>query len=352
MVDFAGWLMPVQYASIVEEHQATRNAIGLFDVSHMGRINFTGAGACDFLNRIVTRDVKSLTRGQVRYALVTNDEGGILDDVLVYHLAEGGDGESYYQLVVNASNREKILDWLKTQKPDRNAVTLEDRTLATAMIAIQGPKAISAIGPLSSVDPTSLKYYTAIETTIGGAPGILGRTGYTGEDGWEIVVPSEAAVTIWNSLLENGAAVGAKAAGLGSRDTLRLEAAMPLYGHELNEQINPIEAGLGFAVNLEGRTFPGIDVLKQAKANANLKRRVGLELSGKRVPREHYNVLANDKVVGEVTSGTFSPTFDRPLAMAYVQPQYSEPGTDLFIDIRGKQEPAKVVKLPFYKRAK
>ena len=352
MVDFAGWLMPVQYSSIVEEHLATRHAVGLFDVSHMGRINFSGSGACDFLNRIVTRDVKALSCGQVRYALVTNENGGILDDVLVYHLAQAGEGESYYQLVVNASNREKILAWIKTQKPDASTVKIEDRTLATAMIAVQGPLAIQAIGPLSSVDPTTLKYYTATEAKIGGAAGLLGRTGYTGEDGWEIVVPSEAAVSIWCSLLENGAEAGAKAAGLGCRDTLRLEAGMPLYGHELNEQINPYEAGLGFAVSLEGRTFPGIEVLKRSKANPNLRRRVGLVLSGKRVPREHYDVLADGNIVGEVTSGTFSPTFQHPIAMAYVDSNSSEPGSELSVDIRGKQEPAVVVKLPFYKRAK
>ena len=352
MVDFAGWLMPVQYASIVEEHQATRQAIGLFDVSHMGRINFSGPGAADFLDRLVTRDVKSLARGQVRYALVTNEAGGILDDVLVYHLAAGtlgvAYGESYYQLVVNASNRAQILDWIESQKPDRNSVKIQDRTLETAMIAVQGPKAIEAVKPLSSVDPASLKYYTATEAKLAGVPGIIGRTGYTGEDGWELIVPANVAVDIWKSLVERGA----QPAGLGCRDTLRLEAGMPLYGHELNEGINPYQAGLGFAVNLEGRQFPGRDSLARFATDANQPKRIGLELIGKRVPREHFGVFAGDTQIGEVTSGTFSPTLQRPIAMAYVAPKFAEPGAELTIDIRGKREPARVVKLPFYKRNK
>lgn len=352
MVDFAGWLMPVQYASIIEEHQATRQAIGLFDVSHMGRINFRGAGAKDFLNRLVTRDVQTLAPGQVRYALVTNDAGGILDDVLVYHLTDASSGESYYQLVVNASNREKILAWIDEQSPDREAVSMVDRTLSTAMIAVQGPRAIEAMGLISSIEPTSLKYYTAIEARLAGVPGLLGRTGYTGEDGWEIVVPAEIAVDVWNSLLKHGAAAGARPAGLGCRDTLRLEAAMPLYGHELNEEINPFQAGLGFAVNLEDRRFPGRDALVGLRDDPQQPRRIGLELTSKRVPREHYEVFSGDKLAGEITSGTFSPTLDRPIAMAYVTPEFAAPGTELQIDVRGKREPARVVKLPFYKRAK
>jgi aminomethyltransferase len=344
MVDFAGWLMPVQYTSIVEEHLATRKAVGLFDVSHMGRINFSGPGAAEFLDRLVTRNVQSLAPGQVRYALVTNNAGGILDDVLVYRLAER------FQLVVNASNREKILTWIEAQEPDRSRVNIEDRTTATAMIAVQGPRAIEAVKPLSAVDPTTLKYYTAVETTLGGVPGILGRTGYTGEDGWELVVPANAAVDVWTSLLKHATSAGAKPAGLGCRDTLRLEAAMPLYGHELNEQINPYQAGLGFAVNLEGRKFPGCEALAKLRDAAQPKR-VGLELSGKRVPREHYAVLIDGKQIGEVTSGTFSPTFERPIAMAYVSPDLANIGTTVMVDIRGKQEAARLVKLPFYKRA-
>ena len=348
MVDFAGWLMPVQYSSIVQEHQATRRAVGLFDVSHMGRLKFSGSGACDFLDRLVTRDVKSLARGQVRYALVTNHDGGVLDDVLVYHLAEHAYGESYYQLVVNAGNRPKILDWIEQQEPDRDSVTIQDRTLETAMLAVQGPQAIHSVRPLSSVDPAALLYFSAIEAKLGGVPGILGRTGYTGEDGWELIVPADAAVDIWKSLIDRGA----QPAGLGCRDTLRLEAAMPLYGHELNDGVNPYQAGLGFAVNLDGRLFPGRDALAKIRSDPNQPKRVGLELSGKRVPREHCGVLAGDEPAGIVTSGTFSPTRERPIAMAYVNAKFAKPDTELMVDIRGKREPARVVKLPFYKRAK
>jgi aminomethyltransferase len=349
MVDFAGWSMPVQYGSIVEEHQATRQKATLFDVSHMGRLRLDGPCAAAFLDRLLTRKVAGMGPGKIRYSLVCNESGGILDDVLVYHLDEHGGGP-YHLLVVNASNREKILGWLRSHLKSSDEVTLTDRTFETAMIAVQGPAALRIAEPLVGTDLGGLGYYTGCETTIAGRSAIASRTGYTGEDGCELIVPADAAVEVWEKILAHGQAAGAMAAGLGARDTLRLEAAMPLYGHELSESINPLQAGLGFAVNLEGREFIGRAALVAAKANKEQPVRVGIELAGRRAPREHYAVLADGQPVGEVTSGTFSPTLQKPIGMAYVRPEFSAPGTELAVDIRGAAENARVVKLPFYSR--
>ena len=349
LVDFAGWHMPVQYKSIVEEHNATRSAAGAFDVSHMGRIRFDGPGSAPFLDRLLTRKVVGMGPGKIRYSLVCNEAGGILDDVLVYHLEAFGGG-LYHMLVVNASNREKILAWLKAQKKSMDDVNVRDRTAETAMIAIQGPRALRIMEPLVGADVGGLAYYTGVETTICRQPGIVSRTGYTGEDGCEVIVPAAAAEEIWERIFAAGKEHGIAAVGLGARDTLRLEAAMPLYGHELSEQINPFQAGLAFAVNLEGREFVGKGAIAPKKSDPQQPQRVGLELSGRRAAREHYTVhLANEKI-GEVTSGTFSPTLQKPIAMAYVRPAAAKVGTELTVDIRGTQEPAKVVPLPFYKR--
>jgi aminomethyltransferase len=350
MVDFAGWSMPVQYGSIVAEHQAARQAAGLFDVSHMGRLRLDGAGGGAFLDRVLTRKIAGMSPGKIRYSLVCNESGGILDDVLAYHFL-GTDVGSYHMLVVNASNREKIVGWLLSHLRASDEVTLTDRTTQTAMIAVQGPKAIACVQPLMDIDIARLAYYTGTEATIAGQRGIISRTGYTGEDGCELIVPTAAAVGVWEQVLANGKDAGAMAVGLGARDTLRLEAAMPLYGHELTEQINPIQAGLGFAVNLEGREFIGREAIASARQNLQQPVRVGLTLAGKRAAREHYPVLAGGQAAGEVTSGTFSPTLQQPIAMAYVLPKYAGVGTELKVDIRGSAEQARVVKLPFYSRS-
>ncbi len=346
MVDFAGWSMPVQYASIVAEHQATRTVAGLFDISHMGRLRFSGPDAGSWLDHLVTRPASKLEPGQIIYAFVTNEAGGILDDVLVYRLTEGS-GQSYFLMVVNASNRQKIVEWIEQHRGDFDA-DFQDLTLDTAMIAVQGPQALKFAQPLIATDMSRMKYYTGAETRIGVAQGMVSRTGYTGEDGCELIVDSAHAQEIWNQLV----AAGATPAGLGCRDTLRLEADMPLYGHELNETTNPFQAGLGFAVELEGAEFPGARALRQVLQLPSSTARVGLELAGKRVPREGFSVInpANQQAVGHVTSGTFSPTFEKPLAMAYVESSVAAPGTPLLVDIRGRAETAVVVKLPFYRR--
>ena len=349
MVDFAGWSMPIQYGSIVAEHRATRTAVGLFDVSHMARLRFEGSGAEEFLDHLVTRRIAGMEVGQVRYALVTNHEGGIVDDVLVYRLAAADSGEPYFQMVVNSSNRRKIVTWIDANLAGREDVQFFDRTHETGMIAVQGPKALDGLRPHASNDPGALRYYHAVEAEVADAPAILSRTGYTGEDGWEVMLPADASVALWERLVDAGAGLGVQAAGLGARDTLRLEAAMHLYGHELNEDIDPFQAGLDFAVDLEGRSFPGYEALVAAKRNPDRPKRVGLESAG-RIARERDEVLAGGESVGQVTSGTFSPTLERPIAMAYVQPRVAVVGQELEIVIRGKAQGARVVPLPFYRR--
>jgi len=351
MVDFAGWRMPVQYESIVAEHHAVRSNVGLFDVSHMGRLRFQGNGAADFLDRLLTRGTRGMKLGSVRYSLVCNEAGGILDDVLVYHL-ESPTGGRYFLLVVNASNREKIVAGIEKQLADFGGdVEVLDRTLDTAMIAVQGPQAGAVVQPLVECDLAELGYYKAKVSKHLGRPCTVSRTGYTGEDGFELIVRGEDAIATWNNLMLAGRDRGVRPCGLGARDTLRLEAAMPLYGHELSESITPVQAGLDFAVKTEGREFIGRDALIEAAARRDsLPCRVGLEVEGRRAPREEYQVLAGEEPVGRVTSGTHSPTLGKPIAMAYVARSHAEPGTSVEVDIRGRPAPAKVVKLPFYRR--
>ncbi len=351
MVDFAGWSMPVQYTSIGEEHNATRNAVGVFDISHMGRLRFSGPNVGQFLDSIVTRRVIDLKPTQIRYGLVCNEDGGILDDVLVY----GGslDGTQPYSMVVNAGNREKIIEWLNLHAAETK-VSVADDTHRTAMIAVQGPNAIALIQPLVELPSpiAHVRYYNYADGKFEGAPVLISRTGYTGEDGVEIICDADQAPKIWEHLFEEAEKRGGKACGLGARDTLRLEAAMPLYGHELSEAINPLQAGLKFAVNLGGREFIGSKALERLAQDQTQPVRVGLQLDGKRVPRQGCTVLQSEEAVGEVTSGTFSPTFQRPIAMAYVKPTAKATGTQLSVDIRGTRHPAIVVPLPFYQRGK
>lgn len=341
MVEFGGWEMPIQYQGIPDEHQIVRNEVGLFDVSHMARLNFAGEGALDLLQHVCSNDAASMKDFQVRYNLICNENGGILDDVLVYRWPYG------WSMVVNASNRQKILDWLEKHKDTRN-VEIEDRTLETCMIAVQGPQAIEICKELVDTNVSELKYYFAAPTQYQGQACIVSRTGYTGEDGLEIIVGNDQAVTLWEDLIERGG----KACGLGARDTLRLEAGMPLYGHELTEEIDPFQAGLQWAVKLSKGDWLSREALEKRKEQDDLRQRIGLELGGRRIAREGTNVVHDGKTVGVVTSGTFSPTLQKSIAMAYVDADCTEVGTQLSVDLRGKEEPATVVKLPFYKRPK
>ncbi|QEG23805.1 glycine cleavage system aminomethyltransferase GcvT [Mariniblastus fucicola] len=349
MVDFAGWSMPVQYGSIVEEHHQTRNAFGLFDVSHMGRLYFSGSEVGAFLDSLTTRRVSGIDAGKIRYSLMTNEAGCILDDVLVYRLADS-DEQPFYMMVVNASNRTKIVEWLKSNLPQGCDIEIDDRTESTAMIAVQGPKANEAVTKIASLNPDTLSYYTGVVAKIGDAEVIISRTGYTGEDGCELIVPGDAAVSIWSQLIELGKAVGGGASGLASRDSLRLEAAMPLYGHELTEDINAAQADLKFAINVKDREFIGRSAILAARKDESLRKRVGFVLKGKRAARENCPVVVDGNVVGEVTSGAFAPTVQNSISMGYVDPAFAEPGTKVQFDIRGKFHDGEVVQLPFYKR--
>jgi aminomethyltransferase len=341
MVDFAGWDMPVQYTSIVEEHQAVRMAAGVFDISHMGRLWLQGPDALNLVQRIYTNNAATLREGQVRYGLICNESGGILDDVLVYGWNDG------YGMVVNASNRQKIVTWIARNQSGLE-VQVQDTTLESCMIAVQGPLAVEFCRGLTPTDVASLPYYFATRTTSKPRNCVVSRTGYTGEDGYEFMVSAEQGRQLWEELLGRGA----KPCGLGARDTLRLEAAMPLYGHELNEQTDPFQAGLAWAVKLDKGDFIGRDALLRRRHEPNLAQRVGLELEGRRIAREGAAVLQDGEPVGRVTSGTFAPTLNKAIAMAYVKPAHAQVGTTCAVDVRGKPEQARVVPLPFYRRKK
>ena len=340
VVPFGGWAMPVQYSGIVAEHKTVRTAAGLFDISHMARVSFGGPDALKLLERVFTNSVAGMKDGQVRYGLVCNEAGGILDDILVYRWPYG------YAAVINAGNREKILDWLKQHSAGLD-VQIMDQTFDTTMVAVQGPKAVALCTGMFEADPASLKYYFALPTRYQGKNCVVSRTGYTGEDGFEIMVPNDLGVTLWEDLIQRGAVP----CGLGARDTLRLEAAMPLYGHELNENINPIQAGLGWAVKLDKGEFIGRTAIQ--KAVQTLPVRVGLEIDGKRAAREGSELFGFDNErIGVVTSGSFCPWLEKSLAMGYVSPSFANPGAALDVDIRGTRTAATVVPLPFYKRPK
>ena len=348
MVEFAGWSMPVQYSSIIDEHHQTRNTFGIFDVSHMGRIYFSGSGVDVFLDTLTTRRVAGVECGKIRYSLITNESGGILDDVLVYHLPDTV-GEPFHMMVVNASNRTKIFSWIESHL-GQTGIKLKDRTEDTAMIAVQGPLANQAVKKLTRIDPDSLAYYAGTTTRMCGVDVVISRTGYTGEDGCEIIVENEYANRIWFEMIALGQIVGGGASGLASRDTLRLEAGMPLYGHELTEDINPAQTDLNFAIQMKDRKFIGRSAILAARKDDTLRLRSGLELEGRRAARENCQVYHGDQIVGVVTSGTYAPTLEKSLSMAYIDREFTGIGTELTVDIRGKSHAAKVVEVPFYRR--
>ena len=345
MVEFAGFMMPVQFTSIIQEHQTTRSFAGMADISHMGRLRFEGPGAAVFLAELLTRRVADMVFGQIRYSLVTNEQGGILDDVLVgyYHNEYG---QPFYLLVVNASNREKIVRWIHQHlTPERanrpgNEIIFTDVSRLWAMFAIQGPRAIDLLQPFVDVDLFSMKYYRGelvrlLHPAAQRQGGIISRTGYTGEDGFELEHGRRHRLGHLGGIVGGRRAHGRHAHRAWRRDTLRLEAGMPLYGHELSEEIHPFQAGLGYACHLVGYDFPGRDALVKIEKEPLRLTRIGLELSERRVPRQGCPILAESRRIGEVTSGTFSPTLQKPIAMGYVPPEFAALGTELQIDIRG-----------------
>lgn len=355
-VDFAGWEMPILYRSIHEEHHQVRSSGGLFDVSHMGRIKITGRNARKFIERLVTRRVTDMAENTCRYSLVCNERGGVMDDILVYRFAE------YWLLVVNASNREKILAHMKANVGDLS-VQIEDQTTSTAMVALQGPKVMEHIGKFSKEVPT-LKRYTFCQKNLLILKMVISRTGYTGEDGVEVILPASMASMALKLLVkdkadEQGNPSPTLPCGLGARDTLRMEAGMPLYGHELTEDIDPITAGLQFAVCLDkdqqeqGEKFIGQDALKKIAAEGPAKKIIGLKLDGKRTARQDMAVTSADGTpIGHVTSGCMSPTLGYPIAMALVNADQAEVGSKLKITVGSSTVDAEVVKLPFYKAKK
>ena len=353
MVDFAGWDMPLLYknAGIIAEHIHTRTAASIFDVSHMGRVKFTGKDSGAFLSRILTRNIEKSAPGQSMYSLVCNDQGGILDDVIVSRYDAAG---THWLMVCNASNREKILAWCETQKATlKMTVAISDETFDTSMVAIQGPKAVAMLDALLPEPLSSLKrYHFEVQKYMMIVSFSVFRSGYTGEDGAEIILGNTAAGMAMKFLTQGGEETAIlKPAGLGARDTLRMEAGMPLYGHELSEQTDPLSASLAWAVDLN-KNFIGVEALRKIHA-AGLKRKlVGLLLDGPRSARQGMAVLSNDKNAGEITSATSSPTLKRPIAIAYIDAALAAPGTPLTVNLGATTTAATVTPLPFYKKPK
>ncbi|WP_455370583.1 glycine cleavage system aminomethyltransferase GcvT [Petrachloros mirabilis] len=345
LVDFAGWEMPIQYASVVDEYHTVRCKSGLFDVSHMGRLFVSGRGSCAYLQRITTNDVARLGIGQAHYSMVCNEQGGIKDDIFVYRTAEAD-----YLLCVNASNRQKILEWLKGQQQREDNCTIEDRSTALAQIAIQGPTSRTIVTRLGGTSVAELKIHRACEDMLGGIPCFAARTGYTGELGYELNVSAEQAGKLWDALLEAGHDQGLKPAGLGARDLLRLEMGYLLYGSDIGEETTPLEANVEWTVNFDKGDFIGREPLSAQKKVGPTRRFVAFELSEKAVPRHGFAILdGSANRIGQVTSGNFSPLLKKGIGLGYVPSTFAVPGTTIAIDIRGKHLPAVIVKPPFYK---
>ena len=347
LVEFSGWEMPVQYSSILEEHDAVRTRAGLFDVSHMGEFKVQGADALAFLQQLVPNDVSRLALQQALYSQLCLPDGGVIDDLLIYSLAE-----QHYMLVVNAGNIEKDLAWVKEQAKHFEQVTVIDQSDTTSLLALQGPAAVAILQPLTEVDLAAIRYYHCQPGQVAGINCLISRTGYTGEDGFELYCAPVDVVALWNKLLEVGKPHGLLPAGLGARDTLRLEAGMCLYGHELDEQTNPLEARLGWSVKLNKENFIGRDALLRVKEQGPTKLLVGIEMLERGIPRGGYAIYQDEQRIGTLTSGAPGPSIHKNIGMGYVQANAATMGQPVQIDIRGKRVAAQIVALPFYKRKK
>ena len=345
MVDFAGWEMPLSYRGIAEEHQAVRRHCGLFDVSHMGEIEVGGPSAVAVCQELTVNDVARLRIGDAQYTLLCNESGGVLDDLVVYRL-----GAERYLLIVNAANAEQDLGWITSHAAGRADVV--DRSAELALLALQGPEAEVALRQLTALDLTALRAFTACETRVAGETVVVSRTGYTGEDGFELLVEAPSARPLWDALLESAARRGGLPAGLGARDTLRLEAGLPLCGTDMDTTTTPLEAGLAWVVKLGKGEFIGRAALAAQAASGVTRRLVGLELEEPGIPRHGYSVWHDGSQVGRVTSGTKSPTLGTFIGLAYVAVAAAAPGTPVAVDIRGRHVPAHVVERPFYRRVR
>ena len=339
MVPFGGWEMPVQYTSILEEHRTVRRAVGLFDISHMGEFEVSGPAAKAAVQRLVTNDVDALEIGEVQYALLCKPDGGIVDDLTVYRLAE-----DRYMLTVNASTTPK--DWAWVQGHDGGA-QWKNVSDETALIAVQGPRAEALVARLADVDVGALFYYRFRRGTVAGVPALISRTGYTGEDGFELYVPAADAERLWAALSSAGAADGVAAIGLGARDTLRLEMRYALYGNDIDEMTNPLEAVLGWVVKPAKGDFIGRDAIERVRASGVARKLVGFQMTDRAVARHGYRILKDGRAIGVVTSGSYGPSVDRYIGMGYVETVHAAIGSEWDVEVRGTPQRARVVKTPF-----
>jgi aminomethyltransferase len=344
MVEFGGFEMPVQYTGIIEEHRRVRERVGLFDVSHMGEVELRGADALEFVQRITINDASRLTPGRVQYSAMCYDDGGIVDDLLIYHMGD------FYLLVVNAANTEKDIAWIRDHL--KGKVTLTDRSDEFTLIAIQGPRSLETLRKLTALDLPAIQYYHHTRGVVGGVDMTVSRTGYTGELGFELYLPSEVKTSegIWHALTAAGEEFGIGPAGLGARDTLRLEMGFCLYGHDIDQTTNPIEAGLGWITKIDKGDFIGRAAIQKVKAQRPRRKLTGFALKDKAFPRPGYVLRADGRDVGTVTSGTFSPTLDRGIGMGYVEAGKARPGTDITVCIRDREFAAEITSFPFVDR--
>ncbi len=345
MTEFSGWEMPVQFSGILAEHKAVRTHAGLFDISHMGKFHLKGDRLIDQLQPLVPSDLSRLQPGQAQYTVLLNAEGGILDDIIYYHQGVNEQGEQQGMIIVNAATRTRDKAWMLAHL-DQNQIQFQDLSSDRILLALQGPKAIEILQSLIPTDFSQIPRFGHFQTTLYGETAFIARTGYTGEDGVEIMTPPAAGIQLWETLL----AKGVTPCGLGARDTLRLEAAMCLYGQDITENTTPLEAGLSWVIHWDSKgEFIGRSALEAQKARGIARRLVGIQTTERYIARHGYPVLLNEQTVGEVTSGTLSPTLGKPIALAYMAKDYAKVGQKLTVMIRGKTYPAVVVKKPFYK---
>lgn len=346
IIDFEGWALPVQFSSIIEEHHAVRKAAGLFDVSDMGEVEIKGKDAEALIEKLVTNRVSTMVPGQVRYSPMCNEKGGVVDDLLIYKF-----GPEHFMLVINAGNIEKDYNWIEKVASGFPSVKTKNISAETAELALQGPNSEKILRKLTDVDLSKIGYYYFVpEATVAGKKCVISRTGYTGEDGFEVYCAPEDAPVLWDDIIEAGQDLGCVPAGLGCRDTLRFEASMPLYGQEMDDDTTPLDAGLGRFIDFGKPDFIGKEALLKEKEEGLRKKLVGFEMVGRGVPRTGYPIVKDGREVGYVTTGSFAPTLDKNLGLGFVPPELSKVGTEIGVEIRTKSVPAVVVKKPFYKR--
>jgi aminomethyltransferase len=341
MAPFAGWDMPVQYASILDEARAVRARAGLFDVSHMGRLDIHGPGAATFLDSVLSSDISGLKAGRARYGVICAEDGGIIDDCITYRREE-----QRFLLVPNASNTAPVLEWLSLWAPPTDLVRIDDITSRSAMIALQGPQAQQLLSEITSAGPGPTRPFTALEMPVAGYQALVGRTGYTGEDGFELILSPEGAVDVWGQLMDRGAT----ACGLGARDVLRLEAGLLLHGNDMDVSTNPYEVGLGRFVDPDREGYVAGSALRRVRDQGTSKTLVGFSMVGRRIARHGHSIIDGPNRLGEVTSGGYSPSLDRSIGLGYVPTGFSSPGSRFQVDIRGRPMDAEVTTLPFYRR--